>query len=56
LANLIEQRVEMARNGQNPFVICKMESGWLVVGDVQPLPRDRSEPDDKRRHLDGASA
>src|SRR5918993_4246211 len=28
----------MARNGQNPFVICKMKSGWLVVGDVQPLP------------------
>jgi hypothetical protein len=38
LANLIEQRVEMARNGQNPFVICKMRSGWLVIGDVQPLP------------------
>jgi diadenosine tetraphosphate (Ap4A) HIT family hydrolase len=38
LANLIEQRVEMARNGQNPFVICKMKSGWLVIGDVQPLP------------------
>lgn len=28
----------MARNGQNPFVICKMTSGWLVIGDVQPLP------------------
>ena len=27
----------MARNGQNPFVICKMKSGWLVIGDVQPL-------------------
>jgi hypothetical protein len=38
LANLIEQRVEMARNGQNPYVICKMKSGWLVIGDVQPLP------------------
>jgi hypothetical protein len=38
LANLIEQRVDMARNGRNPFVICKMKSGWLVVGDVQPLP------------------
>jgi diadenosine tetraphosphate (Ap4A) HIT family hydrolase len=38
LANLIEQRVEMARSGQNPFVICKMKSGWLVIGDVQPLP------------------
>lgn len=38
MANLIEQRVEMARNGRNPFVICKMRSGWLVIGDVQPLP------------------
>lgn len=38
MANLIEQRVEMARNGQNPYVICKMKSGWLVIGDVQPLP------------------
>jgi diadenosine tetraphosphate (Ap4A) HIT family hydrolase len=38
LANLIEQRVEMARNGQNPFVICKMKSSWPVIGDVQPLP------------------
>ena len=28
----------MARNGRNPFVICKMKSGWLVIGDVQPLP------------------
>lgn len=28
----------MARTGQNPFVICKMKSGWLVIGDVQPLP------------------
>lgn len=38
MANLIEQRVELARRGQNRFVICRMESGWLVVGDVQPLP------------------
>jgi hypothetical protein len=34
LANLIEQRVEMARNGHNPFAICKMKSGWLVIGDL----------------------
>jgi len=38
LANLIEERVELARRGQNPFVICRMKSGWLVIGDVQPLP------------------
>lgn len=28
----------MARKGDNPFVIGKMKSGWLVIGDVQPLP------------------
>ncbi len=38
MTNLIEQRVKMARNGQNRYVICRMRSGWLVVGDVQPLP------------------
>lgn len=38
MANLIEERVESARRGQNPFVICRMKSGWLAIGDVQPLP------------------
>ncbi|MDP1841656.1 MAG: hypothetical protein Q8N31_09185 [Reyranella sp.] len=38
MANLIVERVEAARCGQNQFVICRMKSGWLVVGDVQPLP------------------
>ena len=37
MANLIEERVELARRGQNPYVILRMESGWLVIGDVQPL-------------------
>lgn len=36
--NLIEERVVMARAGKNPFVISRMPSGWLVIGDVQPLP------------------
>ncbi|SCX28129.1 hypothetical protein DSM25558_4383 [Agrobacterium sp. DSM 25558] len=36
--NLIEERVAMARAGKNPFVISRMPSGWLVIGDVQPLP------------------
>lgn len=36
--NLIEERVELARKGENPYVICKLPSGWLVIGDVQPLP------------------
>lgn len=38
MPNLIEQRVAAARQGANPFVICKLSSGWLVAGDVQPLP------------------
>lgn len=36
--NLIEQRVAMARAGTNPYVISRLASGWLVIGDVQPLP------------------
>ena len=36
--NLIQQRVEMARRGGNPHVIARLPSGWLVIGDVQPLP------------------
>lgn len=36
--NLIEQRVDLANHKQNPYVICRMKSGWLVIGDVQPLP------------------
>lgn len=38
MANLIVERVEAARRGENQFVICRMTSGWLVIGDVQPLP------------------
>lgn len=38
MPNLIEQRVRLAQLGQNPYVICRMLSGWLVIGDVQPLP------------------
>lgn len=36
--NLISERVEAARNGTNPYVIARLASGWLVIGDVQPLP------------------
>lgn len=35
---LIAERVAAARAGSNPFVISRMASGWLVIGDVQPLP------------------
>ena len=38
MVNLIVERVDLARRGQNPFVICKMDAGWLVIGDVQPSP------------------
>ncbi|MDI1286136.1 MAG: hypothetical protein PSV46_17255 [Reyranella sp.] len=38
MANLIVERVESARRSQNKYVICRMKSGWLVIGDVQPLP------------------
>lgn len=35
---LISQRVELARNGANDKVICRLASGWVVMGDVQFLP------------------
>lgn len=37
MTTLIHQRVEQARQGQNPAVLCKMESGWAVFGDHQVL-------------------
>lgn len=37
MTTLIHQRVELARQGQNPTVLCKMESGWAVFGDHQVL-------------------
>jgi len=36
--NLIAERVGAARRGSNPYVIEKLPGGWLVIGDVQPLP------------------
>lgn len=35
--SLISQRVELARQGANDKVICRMASGWSVMGDVQFL-------------------
>ncbi len=35
---LITERVEQARAGASPYVICRMRSGWAVIGDVQFLP------------------
>jgi diadenosine tetraphosphate (Ap4A) HIT family hydrolase len=37
MTTLIHQRVELARKGENPTMLCKMESGWAVFGDVQIL-------------------
>lgn len=36
--SLISQRVALACSGANDKVICKMASGWAVMGDVQFLP------------------
>ncbi len=35
MSTLIHQRVEMAQAGRNPMVICRMPSGWAVLGDTQ---------------------
>ncbi|MBD2072747.1 hypothetical protein H6F86_02345 [Phormidium sp. FACHB-592] len=37
MPTLIHRRVEAARAGTNPAVICCVPSGWLVLGDVQFL-------------------
>lgn len=37
MSTLIHQRVALARQGQNPTVLARMESGWAVIGDVQIL-------------------
>ena len=37
MKTLIHERVEQARDGKNPAVICKMPSGWAVLGDSQFL-------------------
>ena len=38
MSTLIHRRVEAARQGTNPTVICRVSSGWVVLGDVQFLP------------------
>jgi diadenosine tetraphosphate (Ap4A) HIT family hydrolase len=37
MSTLIHRRVEEARQGINPAVICRVASGWIVLGDVQFL-------------------
>ena len=36
-ATLIHQRVRAAQVGENPTVVCKVPSGWVVLGDQQHL-------------------
>lgn len=38
MTTLIHRRVEEARLGKNPAVICRLPSGWLVLGDRQVTP------------------
>lgn len=38
MPTLIHERVDAARRGENPTVLCRMPSGWAVLGDSQFLP------------------
>jgi diadenosine tetraphosphate (Ap4A) HIT family hydrolase len=35
---IIHERVDWARNGRNPMAVCRLRSGWVVLGDDQRLP------------------
>ena len=37
MSTLIHRRVEAARRDENPYVVCRLDSGWVVMGDVQPV-------------------
>lgn len=37
MSTLVHDRVEQCRKGTNETAICRMASGWLVLGDVQFL-------------------
>jgi len=34
---IIHERVDLARQGRNPTAICRLQSGWVVLGDDQRL-------------------
>ena len=38
VTTIVHRRVESARSGHNPTVICRVRSGWIVLGDNQILP------------------
>lgn len=35
MRTLIYERVELAQQGRNPTAVCKLPSGWVVLGDRQ---------------------
>lgn len=37
MTTMIHRRVAKANVGDNPYAIIKLKSGWVVIGDVQPL-------------------
>ncbi len=37
MSTIIHKRVEECRKGTNPKAICRVQSGWVVLGDVQFL-------------------
>ncbi len=37
MSNLTNERVEAARLGKNPTVVCRMPSGWVFLADMQYL-------------------
>jgi diadenosine tetraphosphate (Ap4A) HIT family hydrolase len=60
MSTFIHERVEAARAGTNPTVICRMPSGWVVLCDVQflrgysillpdPIPPDLNALDKQKR-------
>ena len=59
MTTLIHRRVSEAQQGTNPFVVCRVPSGWVVLGDTQILPgysillSDPVVPDLNALSLDG---
>lgn len=37
MSNNVKDGVEMARTGKHPALICRLKSGWVVLGDMQYL-------------------
>lgn len=41
---MIADRVELARRGANDAVICRLPSGWAVIGDVRSCLANPTDP------------